>query len=200
MTMTLDVEDITADRALLAEHEAALQKIDDAVTRASTLARDALSCRQGCSACCVEGLSVLPVEAALILSAGLAPPARPQPGRCVFLDEDGACTVYPVRPVVCRTHGLALRGAEQSTAPSKPRAHLSVLGDDVSACALNYTERAPTTAEVLDAGRVMMLLVTVDRRYRARVGLEDDLSRVALDDVAARLRAEAGWFPGAPPG
>ena len=59
---------------------------------------------------------------------------------------------------------------------------------DVEVCRLNYTTRAPAPAEVLDATRVLMLLVTVDRRFRARVGLPDDDGRVALAELADRMR------------
>lgn len=166
---------------LLAEHRAALAKIDDAVAHMSARAGDALVCKRGCDACCVDGLSVLPVEAALIEMHGGRPPAQQREGMCSFLDADGACSVYDARPVLCRTHGLALKSADTARG-------LRVLSDDVSACALNYTARSPATSEVLDATKLMMLLVTVDRRYRARVGLDDDTSRVALTDLARRLR------------
>lgn len=46
----------------------------------------------------------------------------------------------------------------------------------------------PRGDEVLDATKLMMLFVTVDRRYRARIGMDDDTSRVLLRDVADTLR------------
>ena len=169
---------------LLDEHRAALAKIDAAVAQTSARAGDALTCKRGCDACCVDGLSVLPVEAALIEVHGGRPPPTQREGMCAFLDDEGACTVYDARPVLCRTHGLALKSADTTDTTRG----LRVLSDDVSACSLNYTARSPQQAEVLDATKLMMLLVTVDRRYRARVGLDDDTSRVALTDLARELR------------
>ncbi len=167
----------------LAELEAALAKIDDAVAAARARAGDAVTCARGCAQCCVGGLTVLPVEAALIEASGARPPARVARGMCAFLDERGDCTVYAARPVLCRTHGLALK-----TAPEPARADtLRRFGDDVEVCGLNYTARAPAPAEILDATRILMLLTTVDRRFRARVGLPDDDGRVALADLAARM-------------
>jgi uncharacterized protein len=179
---------VTADSIdPLAEHRAALAKIDDAVAQVSARAGDALTCKRGCDSCCVDGLSVLPVEAALIEAHGGRPSPRQREGMCAFLDDDGACTVYEARPVLCRTHGLALK----STDNGDTSRGLRVLNDDVSACSLNYTTRAPAAAEVLDATKLMMLLVTVDRRYRARVGIADDISRIALSDLGRELRGTA---------
>ena len=172
-----------------AELRAALAKIDDAVAAARARAGDAITYHRGCAQCCVAGLSVLPVEAALIAATvreqALALPSATTPGMCAFLEERGDCAIYPLRPVLCRTHGLALK-----TEPDPARAGgLTVLGDDVEVCSLNYTTRAPAPAEILDATRILMLLVTVDRRYRARVDLPDDGSRVELAALAAELRA-----------
>ena len=167
----------------LAEHRAALVKIDATVAALSARASDALACKRGCDACCVAGLSVLPVEAALIEALGARPPASARAGMCAFLDGAGACSVYEARPVLCRTHGLALK----SDGASEQRG-LRVLADDVSACELNYRARAPSPPEILDATKLMMLLVTVDRRYRASAGLADDTARVPLAELADRLR------------
>jgi Fe-S-cluster containining protein len=105
-----------SDDAALAEHRAALAKIDAAVAHAAALAGDALTCHRGCASCCVDGLTVLPVEAALIREhlfvASSSPFARARvsrDGACAFLDSQGACSVYEARPVLCRTHGLALQ-------------------------------------------------------------------------------------------
>jgi Fe-S-cluster containining protein len=171
----------------LDEHRAALVKIDEAVAHMSARAGDALTCKRGCDSCCTDGLSVLPVEAALIeahaAANGARPPDQQREGMCAFLDDEGACTVYEARPVLCRTHGLAFKSESTDTSRG-----LRIFSDEVSACALNYTARAPAPNEVLDATKLMMLLVTVDRRYRARVGLEDDTGRVPLLELARSLR------------
>lgn len=178
---------------VFAEHRAALAKIDEAVARASEAAGDELACRRGCASCCVDGLSVLPVEAAFIEASGLGPPSRPhrEATMCAFLDDEGACSVYAARPVLCRTHGLALKSSEAGVSSAGGRG-LRVLGDDVSACELNYGGRAPGPVEVLDATRLLMLLVTVDRRYRERAGLPDDERRVPLRQLAGRLTGMSG--------
>lgn len=75
-----------------------------------------LQCKRGCSACCVDDLSVFAVEAERIRAhhAELLALGAPHPeGACAFLDEGGACRVYADRPYVCRTQGLPLRWLDE---------------------------------------------------------------------------------------
>jgi hypothetical protein len=198
-----DVNDADDD---LAEYRALVDKVDAAVDAATTRAGDQITCRAGCSSCCVDGLSVLPVEAFAIAAHaavhGLAKRRSTGDG-CVFLDGDGRCVVYAARPLLCRTHGVPLRttlaqasaSAPASTSASAPASTSSGarglrIVDDVSVCTLNFTARAPKAEEALDADLLLKLLVTVDRRFRARAALADDDARVALRELAADLTAD----------
>jgi hypothetical protein len=81
---------------------------------------DRLQCRRGCAACCVDDLSVLPLEAERILAnhAELLREGSPHPaGACAFLDAEGSCRIYADRPYVCRTQGLPLRWFEAAADP-----------------------------------------------------------------------------------
>lgn len=169
------------DDDALDEYLAVVARVDDAVAGATRLAGDALRCGRGCDSCCAPGLSVLPVEAERIARhlEDHVVVAGPRADRCVFLDGDSACQVYEARPLLCRTHGLALRMRPADHEDDGRRTGLKVL-DDVSVCALNYTARAPTPNETLDAERILALLVTVDRRFRDRAGLPDDGARIPL--------------------
>jgi len=95
------------------EEIAALHRRIDA--RADSLAEHhgrRLKCARGCSGCCVDELTVFRVEADHIRrhARELLRTGRPGPrGACAFLDEAGACRIYPWRPYVCRTQGLPLR-------------------------------------------------------------------------------------------
>ena len=74
-----------------------------------------LQCRQGCTSCCVDDLTVFEAEAAHIRRhhAQLLATAEPHaPGACAFLDAHGGCRIYEQRPYVCRTQGLPLRWLE----------------------------------------------------------------------------------------
>ncbi len=71
-----------------------------------------LRCARGCSGCCADELTVLPIEAARIQSAHAELLVQGEPhaaGACAFLDSAGACRIYADRPYVCRTQGLPLR-------------------------------------------------------------------------------------------
>lgn len=87
-------------------------RIDARVAELTERHADRLECRRGCSSCCLDDLSVSPVEADRIRAAhpGLLEHAAPHPeGACAFLDEAGACRIYAERPAVCRSQGLPLR-------------------------------------------------------------------------------------------
>jgi Fe-S-cluster containining protein len=71
-----------------------------------------LRCKRGCDACCLDGLTVIPIEAERIRSSheALLRDGTPHPpGACAFLGSEGECRIYADRPYVCRTQGLPLR-------------------------------------------------------------------------------------------
>src|SRR5262245_46152814 len=88
---------------------------DEVDARAAALAQrhaGRLRCGRGCSACCVDELTVFEVEAERIRRAHTDLLVSGEPhaaGACAFLDAHGACRIYADRPYVCRTQGLPLR-------------------------------------------------------------------------------------------
>lgn len=165
---------------LLGEYDAVVAKVDAAVAAAVVVAGDQLSCKAGCDSCCVDGLSVLPVEAAAIARYvdGNDVEFVAKGGRhCVFLADDGRCAVYAARPLLCRTHGLPLK------MEGMKRGALKIVDDDVRVCSLNYPTKTPTKQETLDATAILKLLVVVDARYRERAGVDE--GRVSLRELVA---------------
>ncbi len=88
--------------------------------------KENMDCGRGCSSCCISGLNVFAWEASIITDwfFDLSPeekenwkrsqalPSRPASGSqgdkaCAFLRQ-GECTIYEVRPSLCRTQGMAL--------------------------------------------------------------------------------------------
>ena len=95
---------------------AALQKLHERIdARAGELTlrhAQRLRCERGCNACCVDDLTVFPIEAERIRTSheGLLWNEAPHPpGACAFLGNTGECRIYADRPYVCRTQGLPLR-------------------------------------------------------------------------------------------
>ena len=101
-------------------------EVDRETDRLRSIHAARLQCRNGCSGCCVDGLTVFAVEAERIRRhhAELLSQASPHPpGACAFLDEQGCCRIYADRPYVCRTQGLPLRwiGAGPGGEPAELR-------------------------------------------------------------------------------
>jgi Fe-S-cluster containining protein len=88
------------------------REIDEAAVTLARRHAERLRCARGCAACCLDDLTVRPIEAerirrhhADLLRDGVPHP----PGACAFLDSQGACRIYDDRPSVCRSQGLPLR-------------------------------------------------------------------------------------------
>jgi Fe-S-cluster containining protein len=138
--------------------------VDDLVAPLEHHHQERLQCGRGCADCCIDGLTVFPVEAevirrhhAALLEEGLPAP----PGGCAFLDDADACRIYPQRPYVCRTQGLPLRWAEEE-------------GDEVverrDICPLNAG--GPSLATL--PAETMWTLGPVERRLAAAQAQYDD--------------------------
>ncbi|MFO0691731.1 MAG: YkgJ family cysteine cluster protein, partial [Myxococcota bacterium] len=87
------------DRAL-AELVALHDEVDRETRALAALHAGRLQCRRGCSACCVDELTVTRIEALRIERAHPELLARGTPhavGACAFLDERGACRIYAER-------------------------------------------------------------------------------------------------------
>ena len=96
-------------------------------------------CQSGCHACCEPGLTVLPIEAAnirlyleenpdvveIINELELTNPHKGS--RCSLLTKDGMCTIYNVRPFICRSHGAPIAISREEYF-------------QIDVCPLNFTE------------------------------------------------------------
>ena len=114
----------------LADYQRLVAKVDQHSSRVTAAYSEVIACAVGCTGCCHRELSVFPVEAAAIrgwLGEASVPQVEvprpeahalailelgPTPTPCVMLDGEGLCRIYPVRPMICRTHGLPLAVAD----------------------------------------------------------------------------------------
>ena len=99
-----------------------VQQVDAMFVQALKRYGSLMACGPGCADCCQQDLSLLALELHPLLEAvaELDDPERKQVMQaaraiqdgqrqaCALLDEQGHCRVHPHRPLICRSHGLAL--------------------------------------------------------------------------------------------
>lgn len=166
----------------------------------------AFQCGPGCETCCHVRIGVFTVEAVPIRDAlahleqinpALRARVRSQADDTTHADHcallvDGRCTVYDVRPLICRSHGLPIAAAESGD----PAAGLHV-----DHCPLNFRGEAPPRASILRLDAVNQPLSVL-----AMLWADDDAasrsptqpSRIDLADLA-RARDEGPRTPESSP-
>ncbi len=104
-----------------AEYSAVVAKVDAKFAAIATAHGAQMQCVLGCHGCCQPGLTVGFLQREAIRSwlsyhpdfvDQLRQLALEQPhgsSRCGMLDGAGACLIYPVRPLICRSHGAPVR-------------------------------------------------------------------------------------------
>lgn len=126
----LTVRDRTKEFNILIEQnglkkfvKAFYEMLDEVI--AKSLSRTTVSCRKGCCFCCRQNIQLSEIEARLIvnycrqnkipipraylekqLKYDVIEVTRTEVGMCTFL-KNGACSIYPVRPVVCRNYHVS---------------------------------------------------------------------------------------------
>ncbi len=100
---------------------------------------------------------------------------------CTFLDAAGRCRIYPVRPVICRTHGLPLVIPEEND---------GLRGD---CCPLNFRGGMDelSNADFLSLETVNTVLAALNRAYVSSDDLEGGV-RVELRVLAAEAEGSQG--------
>ena len=166
-----------------------IERVDRLAARLSSRYAQHLVCRSGCSGCCHHHLSVFAIEAAGVREAIEALPdetrvviegqarnviaqeAEGQPVACPLLVED-RCSIYELRPLICRTQGLPLLleadDGEQ----------------EVDFCPLNFTahDAVEDLAQNLDAAHLVPLddlnltLALINLQYCRQQGFPDESS------------------------
>ena len=79
-----------------------------------------ITCKAGCHSCCIPEISISKIEKEIIKNFvqqnlnvfnKLQNIERNNPHkltRCQMLDRQGNCSIYEVRPIICRTHGYPI--------------------------------------------------------------------------------------------
>jgi len=163
-------------KSVLSEYQSLLGEVDELSSRLSIEHAADLRCRKGCSGCCTD-LSVLPIEWCSIrsgLTGGREWLLERQPreaGVCPFL-VDRACGIYPLRPLICRTHGLPLAYRVESYDAAGKR--LESEEWQLCWCGLNFARFTPETFRaafpadsVVNMDELNRRLLELNRRFVA---------------------------------
>ncbi len=150
-------------------------RVDAHFADASARQPDQIHCRLGCDGCCAPGLSVFGIEADRI-AAALSQMGRDNPAlrqvvrergragdsldRCALLVA-GRCTVYEARPIICRSHGVAVRDPD----------------GEIGHCELNFDTAEPEAGTVLE-------LEAVNRPLAVMAHMFDGGARIELATLA----------------
>jgi Fe-S-cluster containining protein len=138
-------------------------KVDAFHQKVTAQYSSAFACGPGCSMCCERHLSVFTFEFQVLAQAIAEWPLeqrqalrehlnRPENDRrCILLDDQGLCTIYASRPIICRSHGLPIKVPDTESR-------------DV--CPKNFTEATNLDAVhddyVLDLGHINTLMALID--------------------------------------
>lgn len=136
-----------------------------------------IACHAGCDICC-ELKSVNLIEAYAIVTSGVllrTPVNNGKNGKCVFLVDD-KCSIYEFRPLICRTHGLAIKSREFTTEYSVT-------------CPYNFNETDPVKHPemVLDMDYITENIVRLNHKFCRITHLEHLSSeRILFSDLVQK--------------
>lgn len=168
------------------------ENVSQFFTKVSSQNPELFQCKKGCSQCCYVELSAFSCEIQRIIDWYSGLPKGQQTklvelwktqqvqslafGKtktpCSFL-YDGSCSIYPARPIICRSQGLGLV-LEQA--------------QKVDHCPLNYTDKTPDKTDALNLERLNTLVSLAQMSYEDQAGnlpkqLKVEDQRVALIDL-----------------
>ena len=159
------------------QYRALVAKVDSFAQDVTESQSQWLTCDAGCSGCCQNRRSAFAVENAEIraylnlqpkglraqLSERLTTQAVRNGERCIFLNESDRCDVYPVRPIICRTHGPAVKLPD----------------GELAWCALNFEDMtndevvaSVPSHSILDIDLINQMLAIINQQFLTAAGGE----------------------------
>ncbi len=115
-------------KVIAEEYTGLVSELDRAIAALHQRLQNFICCAPGCSSCC-RRFTVLPLEAALIAGSARVPLQLPSRGEQCSKLIDNHCSIYPQRPLICRTQGLPIGYIDEDRELI-----------EVSACPLNVPE------------------------------------------------------------
>jgi Fe-S-cluster containining protein len=141
-----------------------------------------MNCGNKCTGCCIDGLTLLPVEAEYIEQKlrNKKIILNRQKGKCVFLEDD-SCQIYKYRPIVCRTQGYPLLYRDEV----KEQA-------EVSYCDLNFKGVNDgfkfSGDSMIDMDKMNIVLLAVNDEYAKNAGINKN-TRCSMRELAKKINS-----------
>ncbi|MBF0469129.1 MAG: YkgJ family cysteine cluster protein [Desulfamplus sp.] len=172
-----------APEPLLRNYKLLVERVDDWLAKLERELKIHMQCKPGCSGCC-RNFTVYPVEAFAISSylkidaashmddvSGMNNVDSRDDNKiggdyCVFLDQD-MCTIYPVRPLICRTHGYPVAVKTEMDAVSKDTQKLSCDADTrkeirIDHCPENFQNITLNREHLIDLEHLNTILFSIN--------------------------------------
>lgn len=166
----------------MAKYQQLLAKVDAKFAAIHARYASSFQCRAGCFDCCQPGLTISPIEQESIQQYLALRPAlkatvqellaQPAHGDmfCPMLDAEGRCSIYEVRPIICRSHGAPIRFAIPE-------------GEVIDACPLNFTDMDIDDLPedmFINIDQLNVLLALLNKMF---VGEQQSTQRTAIADL-----------------
>ncbi|PIE34413.1 hypothetical protein CSA56_07695 [candidate division KSB3 bacterium] len=144
---------------VLSQYQKLCRYCDDTFTAIQKKFHPYMQCSKGCASCCILE-TVVPLEAHVIASHQPASTFHRRPEEqefheekpCIFLDHH-ECTIYDIRPIICRTHGLPLQYPDR---------------EGIDICPLNFVSFDLTTLDspwIIDAANIAENLMRLNLAF-----------------------------------
>jgi hypothetical protein len=177
------------------DYKELLNKIDSFLVDLRNRYPQSIKCKMKCSECCVAGINLWRVEfdriSTCINDEGIEIYSSScKSDRCVMLDENGLCSIYHARPVVCRLWGAPLLlSSSDSTDNIERTPHISApckIGSSektLICCSKNFSEEIKSGTlpanDMLNGDLVLTTLAAINHVYCEKNDL-DPTERISI--------------------
>ncbi len=183
---------------ILRDYRNLMEEVSEEAKRLTENYQEHMKCCKGCSECCTD-LTLLPLEWYALREALKQEQPRLVPvdsdEQCALL-VDHACSLYPFRPLICRTHGLPLLYLTEEYNDAGIRMKPDDPEWQISWCDMNFTEVSEETMEdifdpedVINMEEWNLLLGKLNRQFlKTPEGQSFSGKRIPLKDMIDSLK------------